>query len=99
MSLLVMTLCGFAGGLAGELGFAVGGLAGACGQFAVQGAGGALLSGEEPAGPGDCAAADSPAIEKTRMKARMWRRTERVLLIHSHFNSIACSQMRGEGVT
>ena len=89
MSSLVMTLCGFAGGLAGEPGFAVGGLAGVCGQFAVQGAGAGLLWGEEPAGPGDCANADGPAVKKTNAKAKILGRTEGILLTHSHFHFTA----------
>ena len=91
MSSLVKTLRGFAGDLACGSGAAVAGLAGACGQFAVQGAGAGLLCVADAAlaGSGDCAEADSPAVKKTSTKARMWRRTERILLTHSHLHFIA----------
>lgn len=83
-------MCGFAEGLAGESGFAVAGLAGACGQFAVQGAGVALLCGEAPAGSGGCAEADSPAVKKTNAKAKILGRSEEILLTHSQSHFTAC---------
>ena len=71
MSSLVRTLCGLAGGLAGESGVAVAGLAGVCGQFAVQGAGAVLVCDVALAESVDCAEADSPAVENTSRKTRM----------------------------
>jgi len=76
MSSLVRTLCGFAGGLAGESGVAVAGLAGVWGQFAVQGAGAGLVCDVALAESVDCAEADSGPVAEMRTKARMARRTE-----------------------
>src|SRR6266478_3186905 len=81
MSSSVMTLCGFAGGLDGVPGFAGAGFAGVCGQFAVQGAEEALLCGDEAGGSGDCAKAARPEIEKMNTRAKIWGRTDRILLV------------------
>ena len=73
--------------MAGESGGAVAGLAGGWGQFAVQGAGVGLLcvGGVALAGSVDCATTPNPVVRKMNAKAKMWRRTEGILLIHFFF--------------
>jgi len=71
-------------------------LAGACGQFAVQGAEQCRPGGEEPRDGRLRKLQTAPAVKKTNAKAKILGRTEGILLTHSQSHFTACrAEARG----